>query len=350
MPGSSAAPPSRRRLLRRLALVAAAAVIAAVIINRVGAIDWADVGDALGHLSWWQPFVLLLVLAVRQVLNGIPLHFYIEGLSVARATLNDLASILMANIAPSPADYALRVAMFSSWGIPAARGIAGAMMNTLTFYVVRFSAPLLGFVLLAVVQRDVGYRWGDLISVAIAAGIVVGVLMVLHSDALARTVGTRSALVVRRFRRSVDPESWAEACVRFRSHIASRFRYGFPRSLLGMAGMLAADLALLVLCVRFVGISSADAAVTDIAIAYLFAYPLTILPFTGIGIVDALIIAALVGSGGGGVEAPAVAALMVWRVFTLGAPVLIGLGALVLWRRVPTLRQPPRPRAEPSTP
>lgn len=336
------------RWLRRLALTALAVVAAVIVIDRVGRIDWDRVWEALGHLSWWQPAVLLAVLAVRQVLNGIPLHFYIEGVSVARATLNDLASILMANIAPSPADYALRVAMFNSWGIPAARAIAGAMMNTLTFYVVRFSAPLAGFVLLAVEHRDVGYRWGDLVSVAVAAGIVAGVLMVLHTDALARTVGARSARVVRRVRPSVDPEAWAEGCVRFRSHIASRFRYGFPRSLLGMAGMLAADLALLVLCVRFVGVTASDAPVADLAIAYLFAYPLTILPFTGIGIVDALIIAAMVEAGGHGVEAPAVAALLVWRVFTLGAPVLIGLGALVLWRRVPRLRQPPQPRARPS--
>ena len=323
----------KRRWLKRTVLLALALVCSVVIIDRVGRIDWGEVRDALGHLTWWQPLVLLVVLAVRQVLNAIPLHFYIERLSVARATQNDLGAILMAMIAPSPADYALRVAMFTSWGIPAARGAAGALMNTLTFYVARFSAPIIGFVILALVGGDVGYRWGDLISVAIAAGIVVGVLLVLHSDALARTVGLKTGKVIRRFRRSVDPDRWAQACVDFRGHIASRFRYGFPRSLLGMAGMLAVDLALLVLCLRFVGVTASDASVADVAIAYFFAYPLTILPFTGIGIVDSLIVAALVESGGAAVEAPAVAGLIVWRVFTLGVPVAAGLGAIALWRR-----------------
>ena len=323
----------RRRWLRRLVLLTLSLVAAFVVIDRVGRIDWDAVWDALGHLSWWQPVVLLVVLLLRQVLNAIPLHYFIEGLSVVRATINDLGAILMAMVAPSPADYALRVAMFNSWGIPAASGLAGALMNTLTFYIVRFSAPLAGFVILAAVGGELSYRWADLISVAVAAGIVAGVLLVLHSDALARTVGTRTARVVRRFRRTVDPEAWAQACVDFRGHIAARFRYGFPRSLAGMAGMLLTDLALLVLCLRFVGVTASDASVAVIAIAYLFAYPLTILPFTGIGIVDSLIVAALVEAGGSDVEAAAVAGLMVWRVFTLGVPVAMGLGSLTWWRR-----------------
>lgn len=327
-----------RGWLRRLVLLALGLVVAYVVIDRVGRIDWSAVGDALAHLSWWQPFVLLAVVVVRQVLNAIPLHFYIEGLSVARATQNDLGAILMANVAPSPADYALRTAMFVSWDIPAPRGLAGALMNTLTFYMARFSAPLVGFVLLAAVGGGPAYRWGDLLSLAIAGAIVLGVVLVLRSDALARTVGLRSGRVVRRFRRGVDPERWAQGCVEFRGHISSRFRYGFPRSLAGMAGLLASELLLLLLCVRFVGIGRAEVGAVDVAIAFLLAYPLTILPFLGIGIVDALIVAALVEAGGPAVEAPAVAALVVWRVFTLGVPIAMGVGALALWRHAQRTR------------
>jgi uncharacterized membrane protein YbhN (UPF0104 family) len=323
----------RRRWLTRLVKLAVALVCAFVIMRLVGTIDWGTVRDALGHLSWWQPPVLLVVLAVRQVLNASPLHFFVDGLSFARATQNDVAAILMQMIAPSPGDFALRVMMFTSWGIPAARGAAGTVMNTLTFWVVRFSAPMIGFVLLAVVGGDVASRWADLISVAIAAGIVVGVVLVLHSDPLARTIGLGGGKVVRRFRRTVDPEAWAQSCVDFRAHIAFRFRYGFPRSLAATVGALAMDLALLVLCLRFVGVAASDASIADIAIAYLFAYPLTLFPFAGLGILDALIVAALVESGGAAVEAPAVAGLLVWRVFTLGVPVLAGVGAVALWRR-----------------
>ena len=71
----------------------------------------------------------------------------------------------------------------------------------------------------------------------------------------------------------------------------------------------------------------------EIAIAYLFAYPFTIFPFQGLGIVDGLLLVAFVDAGGADVEAAAVAALIVWRVFTLAGPVLMGLAALTAWRR-----------------
>ena len=73
------------------------------------------------------------------------------------------------------------------------------------------------------------------------------------------------------------------ACVDFRDQIAGRFRYGFVRSLLGLFGMLAADLAVLTLCLRFVGVSAGDVPLVDIAIAYLFAYPSPCSPSPGSG-------------------------------------------------------------------
>ncbi|QGN34642.1 lysylphosphatidylglycerol synthase domain-containing protein [Microlunatus sp. Gsoil 973] len=331
MPAGHAEP--RRRWLRRLIAVAVAVVIAVVIMNRVGQVDWSAVADALGRLSWWQPLILLAVVALRQVLNASPLHFYIEGVSLRRATQNDLGAILMSMVAPAPANYALRVAMFSSWGVSAARGIAGSTMNTLTLMIARFAVPLIGFALLVVVGGEISYRWADLFSLLIAAALVAAVVLILRSNGLARTLGTRAGQFAGRFRRGVDPERWAQSCVDFRAHISTRFRYGFPRSLAGICAMLADDLVLLVLCLRFVGVPASQAGLADVAVAYLFAFPLTILPFSGIGIVDSIIIAALVQSGGHAVEAPALAALVLWRIFTLGVPPLAGLGAIGLWRR-----------------
>ncbi len=325
--------PRRRAWLKRLALVAISFAVTVVLVRLAGRIDWPEVWDALTHLSWWQPFVLVVVLVVRQVLNAIPLALYIPGVSVFRATVNDLGAIVMSTLAPPPSDLALRVAMFNSWGVPTAKGLAGTVMNTLTFYIVRFSAPAVGFVLLAVTGRQPGLRWLELLSILIAVAILGGVLLVVRSEALATSAGLRGGRLARRFRPAVDPEAWAEACRTFRRDIAARFRHGFPRSLVGLVGMLAADLAMLTMCLRFVGVSSAEVSLVEIAIAYLFAYPFTIFPFQGLGIVDGLILVAVVDYGGADVEAAAVAALIVWRVFTLAGPVLMGLAALATWRR-----------------
>jgi putative heme transporter len=317
---------------RRLVLLALAAVLTVVVVRLVGRIDWSEVGDALGQLRWWHPVVLVALLLVRQVLNAWPLSLFIPGISPYRATVNDQAAILMATVAPPPSDLALRIAIFGSWGVQAARAVAGTLMNTLTFYIVRFSAPAVGFVLLLVIGQPPGPRWFELLSIVVAAAILGGLLVVIRSEPLARSTGLLGARLVGRFRRGVDPEAWAAACVEFRRDVAERFRRGFPRSLLALAGMLVADLALLVLCLRFVGVSPGEVSLVEIAVAYLFAYPFTLFPFSGLGVVDALVLAALVEAGGEAVEAASVAALVVWRVFTVAGPVLLGLVALGVWR------------------
>ena len=172
----------------------------------MGRIDWSAVWDALSLLTWWQPIVLLAVVVVRQVLNALPLSFYIRGVSAYRATINDLGAILMSVVAPPPSDLALRVTMFTSWGVLGREGRWPArLMNTLTFYIVRFSAPALGFVLLLATGQPPGLRWLELASIAVAVTIVVGIRLVLRSEALARTVGTRAGRLVRRVRRTRGP-------------------------------------------------------------------------------------------------------------------------------------------------
>lgn len=308
-------------------------MVAVLIVRLIGRVDWDEVWDSLTHLAWWHAPILLAVLLLRQVLNALPLSLYIPGVSAYRAAQNDQVAILMSTIAPPPSDIALRMAMFSSWGVPVAKGLAGTLMNTLTFYIVRFGAPAVGFGLLAVTGQAAGLRWADLISVAISVAIFVGLMLVVRSEGLARRVGTTGGRVARRFRKSIDPEAWAAACVQFRVDVAARFRRGFPRSLLALSAMLLVDLAMLVMSLRFVGLDTSEVPVVEIAIAYLFAYPFTLFPFSGIGIVDALVLAAIVEAGGVDVEAVAVAGLAVWRVFTIGGPLVLGALGLAAWRR-----------------
>ena len=90
---------------------------------------------------------------------------------------------------------------------------------------------------------------------------------------------------------------------------------------------------MLVMSLRFVGLDTSELPIVEIAIAYLFAYPFTLFPFQGIGIVDALVLAAIVQAGGADVEAAAVAGLVVWRVFTIGGPLALGALGLAAWRR-----------------
>ncbi len=334
VPAQLPMPTARRRSWVRRVLVWALVVLVTVAIARlIGRIEWDAVWQALGRLTWWQPFVLLALLAVRQVANAAPLAFYIPGVSLYRATVNDLGATTMAAFAPPPSDMVLRVAMFKSWQVPAGAAVAGTLMNALSFFIARFSAPLLGFIVAIAAGRSLGLRWLDLISLAIAAVLVAGMLLLVRTDGWAAWLGRTGGQLVRRVRPAVDPQAWAGACVRFRHTVAARFSSAFPRSMAALLVMLAADMTIMLAALRFVGLGPDRLSVLEVAIAFLFSYPLTAFAMSGLGIVDMVALASLVESGGATVQEPALAAMIVWRVFTVAGPLLIGLGAVALWRR-----------------
>ena len=67
--------------------------------------------------------------------------------------------------------------------------------------------------------------------------------------------------------------------------------------------------------------------------AFLVGYPLTALPFAGLGVFDALLYTLAVESIGDQYSAALFAALLIWRIVTVATPLVIGAGAYGLWRR-----------------
>ena len=132
---------------------------------------------------------------------------------------------------------------------------------------------------------------------------------------------------------SVEPEEWAAATSRFRSHMVDTFRRGFPRSLIGLSVMVFVDALMVAMSIRFVGVSADDLPLMVIVATFFVVYPLTLFPLMGLGIVDAVLIGAYVNVGGLAIEPELVAGLVVWRVFTILGPIVLGAGALALWRR-----------------
>lgn len=335
MSSGAAAPPGRTwRPALRLGIVAVVVVLAFLVVRRfVGDIDWGQVRDSLAHLDWWQLPVLVAGLLVRQTLNALPLALYIEGCSPAQAFVNDQAAILMTTVAPPPADVVMRLSMFGSWGITTSAGLAGTAMNTVSFYVVRFGAPLLGVLVMVLTGEFVTSElWAALISGSISVALLVVVWLSFRDPAFAASTGSRAGRLARRVRPAVDPDAWSASVTAFRGAVVGRIGRTLPLSILALVGMVLVDALLIVLSVRFVGVSAQELSTTWIVTAFLAAYPLTLFPFSGLGLLDAVVVATLVDQAGTQVEAPLVAALIIWRVVTIGTPLLLGSLCLGWWR------------------
>ncbi|GEL93580.1 lysylphosphatidylglycerol synthase domain-containing protein [Cellulomonas composti] len=336
------APRSVRRRLLKAALWIAVVVFAwFAVVRIVGRFDWSAVADAFALLHWWMLVPLLALLLARQVLNAVPLALYVPGLRLARSLENDLAANVVGTFAPPPGDIAIRVAQFRSWGVDPVLGMAGVTLNMLTFYAARFFAPVVGIALLAVEGVEHRQWVVALCCGAIATTMLVLLLLLLRSDELAARIGRTAGRAVRSVRSSVDPEQWAQATVRLRAQTADSLRRGLAPALLALVSMIVVDALVLLVSLRAVGVGTAELTVLDVLTAFFLAYPLTLMPLFGLGVLDAVLVGTWTAVAGVEHESSIVAATIVWRVVTLAGPLLMGGATLAWWRlrsRAGTLR------------
>lgn len=304
-----------------------------IIIGLVGSIDWKQVAAALGRLQWWAAFPLLLALLVRQFFNAVPLSRFVPGLRLGRSMQNDVTANLIGTVAPPPSDVVLRVSMFKSWGIDPVDGMAGVTLNTLTFYVVRFIAPVIGLVVLIPRELDRGQVVAALTSALVAVGVLVTLVLLSRGERFADLIGRTAARVVKRFRSSVDPDAWAEAVVEFRGRMSHTLVSGLPLALSSLVVMVLTDAFILLMSLRLVGVGPEVLPTIDVVGGHLLAYPLTLMPLAGLGIMDAALVAGWTDVAGLEWEAEILAGLVVWRVVTLLGPLALGAVSLFWWRR-----------------
>jgi hypothetical protein len=324
---------SRRPWLKPLLLFLVSIAVAWIVVGFIGAIDWAEVAASFARLGIPSIVVLMLGLLVRQAFNAVPLSQFVDQLSWRRSVQNDLGANVVGTFAPPPADVVLRVSMFSSWGINPVDGMAGVTLNMLTFYAVRFLAPLLGVMVLAVQGVERGQVVTALLSGLVSVAVVGGLVAVMRGDAMAAWVGRTAARVVNRVREGADEAEWALKVVDFRGRMNETLRAGLLRSLLALVAMVLSDSMILLLTLRFVGVGPDQLSAIDVVGAFLLAYPLTLMPLSGLGVLDAALLAVYTDIAGLTWEAEIVAALVVWRTITILGPLAMGALTVAWWRR-----------------
>ena len=336
------------RWVKPLFLVVVSFAAAWVIVGFVGTIEWSEVAAAFSRLNLVSVLVLLLGLCARQAFNAIPLSRFVPGLPWRRSVQNDLGANVVGTFAPPPADVVLRVSMFHSWGVNPVDGMAGVTLNMITFYAVRFLAPMLGVLLLTTQEVQRSHLVTAALSGLIAAAVIGGLVGVMRGDGMAAWLGRAAARVASRVKEDVDEEEWSLAVVDFRRRMNDTLRAGLLPSLLALVAMVLCDSVILLLSLRFVGVGPLQLSALDIIAAFLIAYPLTLMPLAGLGVLDASVLAAYTEIAGLEWEAEIVAALIVWRTITLAGPLVLG-GLTVAWWRRTTATHPIEP-AESTSP
>ncbi len=302
--------------------------------------DYRAVWDTIQDLTWQQIVALTIAELVNLATFAPPYMSALPGLGYWRASVISQASTASTYVAPGGAavGMGLAFAMLRGWGFAAAAVTLAVTLTGVWNQLFMLGAPAVALGLLTHAGgSNTTLKVVALIGLAVFVAAMAAFVAALASSELARWVGNTAARLanfglklIRRGRVDWDGES----LVRFRLQTVGLLRRRWlPLTLATCAGQLSV-FAVLVVCLRTLGVDESQVTLTEAFAAWTFVRLLGSIPITpgGIGIVELGLTGALVGFGGG--NDAVVAAVLLYRVITVVPTLVLGLVAGALWRRL----------------
>ncbi|HEV7654839.1 MAG TPA: YbhN family protein [Mycobacteriales bacterium] len=301
----------------------------------IRAMTWIEVATLILAAAWNLVTYLLVNLATM------------PGLTTRQAAVATEASTAVSNTVPGGGaiGIGLNYAMFSSWGFSRSRTSVSLLVSGVWNNFAKLALPVLALALLALRGSPSGGRVAaGLIGVGALVAAVVVLWLLMRSERSAVQVGVvagRAASALRRMIGRGPVHGWELATAKFRTRTIALLRARWHWI---TAVTIVSHLSLffvLLLALRHVGVSEADAGWIEVLAVFAFARLLTAIPITpgGLGVVEVALITGLVAAGG---ERPLVAAaVLVFRALTYVLPIPLGLLAYLFWRRNRSWRREP---------
>jgi uncharacterized protein (TIRG00374 family) len=333
---------TRTRLSKRHVLgggLGIAVVVATFVFVLPRIADYRDVWGVVKSPSWADLGLLAGATTLNLATFAPPWMAALPGLRFRQAFVVTQASTASTYVAPAgvAVGMALSFAMLRAWGFAAAPVSLAVAVTGVWNQLAMLAFPTVGLVLLALTGAShTGLDTIAFIGLAIFVVVVGGFAAGLSTPTLARRVGDLAARAASWSRRLIrrKPVAWGgDAFVRFRTRTNSLLkRRWHVLTLATLAGHLTVYVVLLV-ALRVFGISADEVSAVETFAAWSLVRLLGSIPITpgGLGVVELGLTTALVGFGGDQVDV--VAAVLVYRVLTVGPTLLIGLLAGATWRR-----------------
>lgn len=301
--------------------------------------DLSEVWTAIRTLTWREITALVLATIWNLVTYWIVVVIATPGLSLPQAAVLTQSTTSVANAVPAGGAVAvgLTYTILSSWGFSKSRSTLSIVVTGIWNNFVKLGTPILALTILAL---QGGRGGGRLLAGALGlCGLVGAILLfalILKSEDFARRVALRTerwaswllGLIKRK-----PVHGWDLALTKWRTRVIGLVRDRWLALTIATIVSHASLFAVLLLSLRVLGVSEADAGWAQVLTVFAFARLLTAIPLTpgGVGIVELALIAGL--STGGGEDAQVVAAVLMFRLLTYVFPILLGGCTYILWRR-----------------
>jgi uncharacterized membrane protein YbhN (UPF0104 family) len=327
----------RRRQIVLGALGLAVVVLTfAVVLPRIA--SYSDVWAVVEQLdTTW-----LVVLGAAVVLNVVtfapPWMVALPGLRFRQALPFTQASTALTYVAPGGGIVGMAgsYGLLRLWGFGPSDVARAVTLTGIWNQLANLLLPVLAVVLLSMEeQRSALLTTVAVIGASVFAVAVAFLVLVFWSDALARGIGEICEQAINRILRMLrrgEVEGWDGRLVRFRRATVGLIRRRWLwLTLAAVAGNVTVFVVLLV-SLRAVGIGAGEITWIEAFAGWSLARALQLIPLTpgGVGPVELGMTGILVGFGGANAEV--VAAVLIYRVFTIVPTLLLGLATMAAWR------------------
>ena len=333
-----AAKSRKRAVIELLAVAGILIFIFAILLPQF--IDYGQVIEAMRTLTLGQILLLLVLGLARIWFEAGVYNVLIPGLRWWPGFKAWAASNSVAFVAPPGADLAIRYGMYRSVGVGGESAGAGIVLSWFFTTGIKLVIPVVALVLIVLdgVDDDTTVTVTIVAVSALVAGVLL-IFLILYRESLAFRLG---ALVERWYNRLLagrwklsELTDLGARMVAFRSQIVAGLgARWFPASVVTLVSQTI-FFVMLVLSMRFVGVTGEQAGWEIIFDAYAVGLLLSLIPIlpAGLGVVEVAYVGIIAGESGTDLANAVMAGAFVHRIFTWLVPILIGFIPLAGWRR-----------------
>lgn len=329
----------QKRRTRIQAIVAIAVIFLVFVVILPQLIDYGEVWRAMKKLTFTQLLTLMVLATLRMGASALLYASVIPGLSFKHSVQSYLASNTVAEIAPPPADLAVRFGIYRSLGIGAEPAGVGIVLSGIFSIGAKLAIPVIALIALVATGVDDDVIW---LLAVIGACAVIGaaglVVLAVKSEDFTRSAGEWigryfNALLVRFKRDPID--GVGEKVVDFRARIGRTMKETWVRATIATILTHVFTFSILLASMRAVGISNDQIDWVTLLVAYAVVRLLTLVPLTpgGLGVAAAGYTFLLTGVSDKDLANQIAAASFLTRIWVWLFPMLVGFIPLAMWRK-----------------
>jgi len=352
--GIPEAPPRsvRKIVFRIIFIIAALAISAWILATAFDDLDPEEIMDAIRSLSDAEIISLVSMWIIWIAAQGLLTASLVPGLAVRHGVVAYLGPAAITSVVPGPSDLPVRYRMLTSWGRTTAEATLAVAAGGIFSIGIKLVLPIIAAVGLVVSDTPLSDTLQTVVTICLIVGLGVIVLaFVLGSEKRTEQAGRLIAPLwsrVLKLLRKPTPEDLPTQMVQARARAVQTLRDRWVIATWATVLTSATKFALLLMCLRFMGVSESVLSWTDVFVVFALVQGLTVFPITAgdAGVSEVAYIGMLTAAAGSAFVNQITAAILVFRLLTWLLLIPVGLGTLGLWKY--QLRKSDAPAVEPQ--